>query len=436
MSKIVEERTRRTQWFLQDRFGMFIHWGLYAIPARGEWIRSIERISNEDYEPFFHEFNPVHYDPGAWARAAKNAGMKYAVMTAKHHDGFCMFDSQLTDYKCTNTQSGRDFVREFLDAFRAEGLKVGLYYSLLDWHHPDYPAYGDQNHPMRDNTEWKGKDHRFGRYLEYMHGQIRELLTNYGKLDIMWFDFSYGDMTAETWKATELVTMVRELQPDIILDNRLDASGEYGGSIKTASPTVYSGDFASPEQIIPYNGVTDELGNSIPWEACVTLNNNWGYCANDRLYKTPKTVIRTLVECVSKNGNLLLNVGPNAKGEIPQESLDILEQVGRWMKENSGSIYGCGYSGLPKPDWGRYTRKGNLLYAHIFEQGIGPVCFDGLGGKVKKMRLLRDGSELKLETAWTTAQYPEAAFVSFGENGTYSYPLPDETDTVVEIELK
>lgn len=245
------DRQERTRWFLQDRFGMFIHWGLYAIPARGEWVRNVERTSVEDYQVYFDEFDPVDYDPRAWARAARQAGMKYAVLTAKHHDGFCLFDSKLTDYKSTKTKAGRDLVAEFLEAFRAEGLKVGLYYSLIDWHHEDFPAHGDLYHPMRDNEAYKRDPATFDRYLEYMHGQVRELLTNYGKLDLMWFDFSYDGMQGEKWRASELVKMMRSLQPHIVIDNRLEAGGEGGGSIYTKEPLAYAGDFASPEQIIP-----------------------------------------------------------------------------------------------------------------------------------------------------------------------------------------
>ncbi len=216
---------KRVEWYQHDRFGMFIHWGLYAIPARGEWVRSTEEMPEDDYLPFFEEFNPVDYDPSKWAKAAKEAGMKYAVLTAKHHDGFCLFDSKLTDFKSTNTKAGRDLVREYLEAFRAEGLKVGLYYSLLDWHHPDYPHYGDWHHPMRNCEAETNEGRDFERYLAYLHGQVKELCTEYGKLDVMWFDFSYGDMTGEKWHAEELVKMIRTYQPDVIIDNRLEVSG-------------------------------------------------------------------------------------------------------------------------------------------------------------------------------------------------------------------
>ncbi|MBM7567248.1 alpha-L-fucosidase [Paenibacillus sacheonensis] len=432
----IECRKERTKWFLEDRFGMFIHWGLYAIPARGEWVRSVEHISSEDYQVYFDEFNPDRYDAREWARTAKAAGMKYAVLTAKHHDGFCLFDSKLTDYKSTNTQSGRDLVREFVDAFRAEGLKVGLYYSLLDWHHPDYPAFGDLIHPMRANENYRRDPARFEHYLDYMHGQVRELLTNYGKLDIMWFDFSYENLKGEAWRATELMEMIRSIQPHLIIDNRLEASGEEGGSIYTNNPSPYAGDFASPEQIIPPNGVTDAAGNSIPWEACMTLNNNWGYASTDRTYKSAKTVIRKLVECVSKNGNLLLNVGPDAKGEMPRKTLEVLEQVGDWMTQNGDSIYGCGQADFPKPEWGRYTQKGNKLFAHVFEDSVGPVNLVGLADKVRYARLLADGSEVSSTRPWNAKMYPNDAFINFASPEHFSWPLPDERDTVVEVTLK
>lgn len=418
-------RAERTKWFLNDRFGMFIHWGLYAIPARGEWVRSHEKLTIEDYQQYFEEFNPINYNPREWAKAAKNAGMKYAVMTTKHHDGFCLFDSKLTDYKATNTPAGRDLIKEYVEAFRAEGLKVGFYYSLIDWHHPDFPAYGDRQHPMRDNEDWKDKKHNFSNYIEYFHGQVRELLTNYGKIDIMWFDFSYDDMTGEKWEATKLVNMIRSIQPDIIIDNRL------GGNIKSRNPEIYAGDFASPEQIIPPEGVVDEDGNLIPWEACITMNNHWGYAAADKDFKSAKQLIRALVECVSKGGNLLLNVDPNAKGEIPKESLDILAEIGEWMRKNGDSIYGCGIADFPKPEWGRYTQNGKKLYAHILDRGIGPIGLLGLKGKIKKARLLADGSEISIHEPWNAKHYGDAAFINFK-----SSKLPDDMDTVVELELK
>lgn len=428
-----EAYNRKMEWFVHDRFGMFIHWGLYSIPARGEWVRSQEQISIEEYQPFFDEFNPIDYDPRAWAKAAREAGMKYAVLTAKHHDGFCLFDSALTDYKSTNTPAGRDLVREYLDAFRAEGLKVGLYYSLLDWHHPDYPHFNDRQHPMRGNEAFRDYKYNFDNYLAYMHGQVEELCKNYGKIDIFWFDFSYDDLRGEAWKATELVRMIRSYLPDVIIDNRLEVSGEGFGSIATDTPSEYSGDFVSPEQIIPPAGIRDGKGRPVVWEACITMNNHWGYCSTDKNFKSSAMLIKKLVECVSKNGNLLVNVGPDARGAIPQESLDILAGIGRWMKKNSASIYGCGTSGIDKPEFGRITRNGKKLYYHVCEPQVGFVPLTGISAdEVKKVRLLADGTELKIERNWITNNYPDVVFVSLGE----CPDLPDSVDTVIEVELK
>lgn len=430
-----EAYNKRIEWYKKARFGMFIHWGLYAIPARGEWVRSVEQMGEKEYLAFFDEFNPVDYNPREWAKAAKEAGMKYAVLTAKHHDGFCLFDSELTDFKATNTKAGRDLVREYLEAFRAEGLKTGLYYSLLDWHHPDYPHYGDSKHPMRNSQAEAAReaDRDFDRYLEYMHGQVRELCTKYGKIDVMWFDFAYDNMVGEKWKATELVNMIRSYQPDVIIDNRLEVSGTGFGSLATGCPSDYSGDFVSPEQIIPPNGLKDANGLDLMWEACITMNNNWGYCARDKKFKDSAMLIRKLVECVSKNGNLLLNVGPDARGVIPKESLEILSQIGNWMKKNGASIYGCGSSGLPKPENGRITGNGRHLYYHIMESAVGSIPLYGIRREqVERIRLLQDGSELKPVDNFATKNYPDVVFVDVSD----APQLPDPTDTVAEITLK
>lgn len=426
-----EEKTARTEWFRNDRFGMFIHWGIYSIPARGEWVRSPEKMSVEEYQKYFDAFDPKYYDPKKWAKVAKNAGMKYAVMTAKHHDGFCLFDSKLTDYKATNTPAGRDLIKEYVEAFRAEGIKVGIYYSLIDWHHDDYPHYGDAIHPMRENEEWKDYKHNFSNYIEYMHGQVRELMTNYGKIDIMWFDFSYDEMRDEKWEATKLVKMIRSINPDIIIDDRLSMAVSNGNmSFDYDTAPYYTGDFKSPEQVIPVNGLKDAKGRAIPWEACITLNNNWGYVPQKTGYKKSKDVIRMLVECVSKNGNMILNVGPNAKGEIPKESIKILEEIGEWMHENDESIYGCGQAvGFDKPEWGRYTMNGKKLYAHVFDRGISSIMLDGLKGKVKSARLLSDYSEMQFSEPFFSKNNPTAIYLNIPEG------LPDEKDTVVEFEL-
>lgn len=424
-----EEYEKRMKWFKEARFGMFIHWGLYSIPARGEWIRSVEEMPKEEYQQYFEEFDPVDYDPKKWARAAKEAGMEYVVLTAKHHDGFCLFDSQYTDYKVTNTKCGRDLVAEYVEAVREEGLKVGLYFTLLDWYHEDYPHFGDRHHPMRNNPAYKNDDRHFERYVEYMHNQIREICTNYGKLDLLWFDFSYDDMRAEKWKADELLAMVRSLQPDVIIDNRLDVNNH----VTPKGPEESYGDFVTPEQMIPPEGVQDVNGNDLYWEACVTMNGNWGYCAKDHFWKPSSMLIKKLVECVSKGGNMILNVGPDARGNIPKESMKILREIGAWMKENKNSIRGCGKADLPKPDFGRITRNGNCLYFHLYENAIGPMPLLGIKKEdIKGIRYLASGAEIPISESWVHQDYTHIVFADLGMDPV----LPDPVDTVIEVILK
>lgn len=437
MIKSLNNIIKRTEWFRHDRFGMFIHWGVYSIPGKGEWIRSHQEISVEDYQEYVDTFNPTKYDPKQWAKMAKEAGMKYVVMTAKHHDGYCLFDSKYTDYKSTNSPIGKDLVKEFVEAVRAEGLQVGLYFSLIDWHHDDYPKYGDMIHPMRNNEAYKDESIDFDNYLSDMHGQIEELLTQYGSLDILWFDYSYDDMTGEKWQATKIMEMVRKYQPQAITDNRLETSGSGQGSIVTDSITDYSGDFVSPEQLVPHEGIRNHAGEFVPWELCVTMNNNWAYNPTDYLYKSPKTLIRKLVECVSKNGNMLLNVGPDALGVINDESQYILREFGQWMEDHKESIYGCGYADIPKPEWGYYTRNNHIIYAHVFEDPIGPLALTGIDkDQVESVRWLHDDSEVKISNSWTTESYQDVLFVQFGEVPHFTYPLPNKIDSVLKITLK
>ena len=424
---------RRVEWFTRARFGMFIHWGLYSIPARGEWVRSEEFIPKEDYDPLIHEFTAPRCDVRQWMEAARDAGMQYVVFTAKHHDGFCLYDSAYTDFKSTNSPAGRDFVREVLDAARDCGLRAGLYFSIIDWRHPDFPHYGDQQHPMRNDPAYGNEGRDFGRYLDYMHAQVRELCTNYGKLDLLWFDFSYDELRGEAWRAAELMEMVRSLQPDVIVNNRLEVSGEGYGSLAECRPTPYHGDFVTPEKMVPPQGLLDVEGRPLVWESCVTMNEHWGYCATDNFYKPAPMLIKQLVECVSKGGNMILNVGPDATGRFPQQSLEILAEMGRWMDRNGESIYGCGPAGMEKPEYGRITRKGNTLYYHLYENTIGPMPLPGLEkDKVQAIRRLADGTEVLLSTNWVHSDYPDVVFVDLGPDPA----LPDTTDTVLEVRLK
>ena len=423
----------RVDWFRKARFGMFIHWGLYSIPGRGEWVRSDEQLPEEDYMPFFHGFAARDFDPKAWAKAAHQAGMRYVVMTAKHHDGFCLFDSKHTDFKSTNTPFGRDAVKEFVEAVRAEGLKVGLYFSLIDWHHPDYPHYGDRYHPMRNNPAYGNENRDFDRYLDYLHAQVREICSNYGKLDLLWFDFGYDHLRGEAWRGTALVDMVRALQPGVLIDNRIEVSGEGFGSLYQCAPTPYHGDFVTPEKMIPPRGIRDVQGNPMVWEACITMNNNWGYCGTDHYYKPASLLIKKLVECVSKGGNMILNVGPDGDGNIPPESLEILSNIGDWMSKNGESIHGCGPADLEKPEFGRVTQKGDTLYFHIYENTLGPLPLMGLRKEeIKGLHLLATGQEIPISTSWVHSDYPEIVFADLGQDPV----LPDGVDTVLKVERK
>lgn len=433
----VPARFARSDWFRHARFGMFIHWGVYSLIGEGEWVRSHQRISYDDYEGWVEKFDPQSVDFDHWAKLAKASGMEYAVFTAKHHDGYCMFDSVLTDYSSAKRAPGRDFVAEFLAAFRKQGIRVGLYFTLIDWAHPDYPAYGDQFHPMRDNPEFASKHHDFDRYLDYMHGQLEEICRNYGELDLLWFDFSYDDLRGEAWRASKIMQTVRRWQPHALIDNRLEVSGSGFGSIVTATPSVYCGDFVSPEQVIPPQGIVTDEGAPVPWESCVTLNNHWAWHHSDELYKTPETIIRKLVEVVSKGGNLLLNVGPDGEGIIPTQSEEILLAVGNWLAVNEASIRGAGGSALPKPEWGRWTQRGNTLYAHVMEQPVGPIPLFGLApDEIAKVRVLCEDREIPLAESWVIEAFSDLPFVSLGDDPSFSYPLPDPSDTVLEIELR
>ena len=327
MSSYVTRKTPGdTAWFRHDRFGMFIHFGLYALPSRHEWVKNHECTPEEKYQKYFDHFNPDLFDAREWARQAKAAGMKYAVLTTKHHEGFCLFDSQYTDYKSTNTPFGRDLVREYADAFRAEGLKVGFYYSLIDWHHPDFPI--DMLHPRRNDPDAfeqnQGRD--MHKYAEYMRNQVRELLTNYGKIDILWFDFSYSGNKPEPgkewmkgkgkddWEAEELIALARSLQPGIIIDNR----------------TELEQDLWTPEQYQPLEWIRHkETGELVTWEACQTFSGSWGYFRDETSWKSPEMLVRMLVNTVALGGNLLMNVGPTSRGRA--EGIRRMDEVQRTL---------------------------------------------------------------------------------------------------------
>jgi alpha-L-fucosidase len=346
------DRVRRMQWWHQAKFGMFIHWGLYSVLGRHEWVMENEGIPVSEYAPLAKRFNPKPNAARAWAKLARQAGQKYMVMTTKHHEGFCQWDTKLTNYCAAKQGPGRDLVREYVEAARAEGLRVGFYYSLMDWHHPD---------GARCATDEEARK----RFVAYTHGLIRELLTNYGKIDVLWYDVRWP-LTADQWESEKMNKMVFELQPEIIVNNR----------------NGLPGDFATPEQRI-----TAET-NGRAWESCMTLNDSWGFQQSDDNWKTSKQVIRNLISCARDGGNYLLNIGPKPDGSIPEESVRVLTEVGQWMAKNGDTIYQSDLCQPRRNNYASFTRKGNTLYMHVHYWPGEAVAMSGLQTKVKSAKLL------------------------------------------------
>jgi alpha-L-fucosidase len=365
-------RAQRMQWWHAAKFGMFIHWGLYAVLGQHEWAMEYEGIPIPQYELLAKHFQPRPNAAREWARLARQAGQKYMVMTTKHHEGFCMFDTKLTNYCATQQGPGRDLVREYVDAARAEGLKVGFYYSLMDWHHPD-------------GAICKTDEQARQRFVAYTHGLIRELMTNYGKIDILWYDVDWP-LTPEQWESERMNKMVFELQPEIIVNNR----------------NGLQGDFSTPEQHIQ----AAEAGRS--WEACMTLNDSWGFNRGDTAWKTPATIVNNLGQCAQGGGNYLLNIGPTPDGSVPPASVEVLQAVGKWLDVNGRAIYETERGDLRSTPSANFTRRGNTLYVHqkawpghtpaaqwlSFSQPEAVVAIGGFKPKVKSARMLKTGEKV------------------------------------------
>jgi alpha-L-fucosidase len=427
LARAAEPDADRMKWFNEARFGMFIHWGIYAVPAGewdgqtnyAEWIQLQAKLPCATYDKFAGQFNPTKFDAKAFAKTAKDAGMKYVVITAKHHDGFSMYDSKLTDFDIVDAAPyKRDPMKDLADAVRAEGMTFCFYYSVPDWHHPDFPAKYSQRATISPEGEitapgFHGQpkdDADPQKYVQFVKGQVRELLTNYGPIGILWFDGggSFGRDTipanrerrVKVMHSQEIIDMIHELQPNCLVNNRLGLPGDYG----------------TPEQKIP----GEKSGK--PFEVCMTLNKHWGYNKADHDFKSPTVVIQNLADIASKGGNYLLNVGPTAEGEIPQESIEILKKVGEWMKVNGESIYGTTMSPLDSaPAWGRVTQKGKTFYLHVFEWPKAELELPKLPGKATKARLLAEPAA-KLEVSESMIKLPDKG--------------PDEIDSVIVVETE
>ena len=434
-----EEKAARLAWWQHDRIGMFIHFGLYSLPAVSEWVKSEKRMSDADYDVYFKKFNPDLLDAGKWAKQARQSGVKYVVLTAKHHDGFCLWDSKFTDYKVTNTPFGRDVVRQFVEAFRKEGLRVGLYYSLLDWHHPDYSI--DCNHPRHPSDylsfcEQKAAYEKLnaGRdmevYRKYMKDQITELLTGYGRIDIMWFDYSYPQVKIspkgrKEWDSKGIWELVHKLQPWVIIDNRMDLYD-----------TGWGWDFLTPEQFkVTRRPVRN--GVKVPWETCQTFSGMWGYARDESTWKSPVQLIELLVDTVSKGGNLMLNVGPTPRGMFDARANERLDALGRWLDIHGRSIYGCTEApeGLTAPEFTHltYNPQTRRLYVHLFHYPMGSLACE-FGDRIAYAQFLHDGSEVKVKSLnhWLVENYPEAP----KQNFILPVVKPDVEVPVIEVFLK
>ena len=390
--------TGDTSWFTNDRFGLFIHWGLYAMPARHEWVKTNEMMSDEHYQRYFKHFDPDLYDPTIWAKAAAYAGMKYFVITTKHHDGFCLWDSKLTDWKSTKTPCGKDLLRPMVEAFNAEGLRTGFYHSLIDWTHPEY-VIDNRNHPQRQNPERAALNQKRNqmKYADYLHGQVRELLTEYGNVDVLWFDFSFPDKTnpgdfslgkgRQAWRSEELYKLVRELRPSIILNDRIDVDGTW--------------DIKTPEQFQPQSWVHVD-GKPVVWEACQTFSGSWGYHRDESSWKSIDMLVQMLIDTVSKGGNLLLNVGPTGRGEFDVRALDRLEGLGKWMHHHSRSIYGCTQAPAdfkaPADSRLTYNPDTNRIYIHLYAWPFKHLHLKGQAwaDRIEYVQLLNDASEIEV----------------------------------------
>jgi len=358
---VAADRARRMQWWHDARFGMFIHWGSYSVLGRHEWSMENEAIPVAEYERLATEFTPTPNAARDWARLAKRTGQKYMVMTTKHHEGFCLFDTKTTSYCAPKQGAGRDLVREYVDAARAEGLRVGFYYSLMDWHHPD---------GARAATDEAAR----ARFVAYLHEHIRELLTNYGKIDILWYDVAWP-LDAKGFESERMNDMVFRLQPDIIVNNR----------------NKLEGDFSTPEQRI------EAATGGRAWEACMTMNGSWGYHASDDDWKTPKQIVKNLITCARDGGNYLLNIGPKGDGSIPAESVRTLEAVGAWMSKNGDAIYASDVCQPRRSAYAMFTRKGRTLYMHVHAWPGDTATIAGLLVPVKAARLVATGQTVQVQ---------------------------------------
>ncbi len=395
LTETPEQKAARMKWFGEARFGMFIHWGLYAVPAGeyggktgyGEWLMESAKVPASEYEKYATQFNPMKFNAREWAHLAKEAGMKYLVITSKHHDGFAMYRSAMTDWCLTSTPFQRDPLKELAEACQAEGIQFCLYHSIMDWHNPDYEPRRAWNDTAKGTPD-------MDRYMEFLKGELKELLTHYGPIGILWFDGEW-EGTWNTERGIEIYNFVRGLQPQIIVNNRV---GRARAGMTGMDKGAGVGDYGTPEQQIPPTG----FGPGIYWESCMTMNDHWGYNKHDQNWKSTGMLVRNLIDCASKGGNYLLNVGPTAEGLIPDASIERLRAIGGWMKANGESIYDTQAGPFRNLAWGRCTQKTvgekTMLYLHVFDwPADGKLLVPGLRSKPESAALLVNGEKLSVK---------------------------------------
>lgn len=396
LAQVTKTKTssQQMQWWRDARFGMFIHWGLYAVPAGewngrtdyGEWIRNNAQIPLTTYDKFLQQFNPTKFNADEWVSMAKDAGMKYLVITTKHHDGYANWPTATSDFNPMNTPFKKDALKELADACHKYGVQLCFYYSIMDWHHPDYLPRRD----WESDRSAEGAD--YSRYVTYMKAQLKELLTNYGKIGVLWFDGEWED----TWtheQAKDLYQYIKGFQPDIIINNRIDKGRSGMAGLTKAGDFV--GDYGTPEQEIPATGFP-----GVDWESCMTMNQNWGYNSHDNNWKSAEDLVHKLIETSSKGGNFLLNVGPTAEGVFPQASIGRLRDIGKWMTVNSASIYNTQASPFKNFRNGYCTQQtipgGTRLYFHVTKwPEDGNLQLPSFGNSISKVYALADNKSLK-----------------------------------------
>jgi len=414
LKELQPDKDARMKWWRDARFGMFIHWGLYAVPAGeykgervkgiGEWIQASLNIPREDYEQFAKQFNPVKYDPAEWVKVAKQAGMKYLVITSKHHDGFSLWDSKVSDYDVVDsTPYGKDLLVPLSLECKKQGIKFCVYHSILDWHHPSQYADPDEDNPRRAHARNKIYEAKKADYVKYMKTQLKELIQ---KVDpaVLWFDGEWVEWWTEE-DGKDLYNYLRSMKPELIINNRV-GKGRKGMEGMTKGPE-HVGDFGTPEQRIPATGLP-----GVDWESCMTMNDTWGYKHFDDNWKSTETLIKNIIDIASKGGNYLLNVGPTAEGLIPEESIARLKEIGNWMEAFGETIYASSASPFEKPEWGRFTQKTNKIYAHIFDWSEdGKITVPMAGDKIKRALLIGkfDAEQLEVKTSaeGSVIQLPE-----------------------------